>query len=139
MKNYYTAVASNTGGRDGKITTPDGVLNLDVATPVEMGGQTPGKTNSEQLFAAGYSACFNGALNQILRKSNIEHGETRVTAWVSLLEDPADKGFMLAVKLQIVIEGLGSEAARKYAELAHHMCPYSKAISGQVDVTLEVV
>ena len=139
MKTYFTAVATNTGGRDGTISSPDGVLDLKVATPVEMGGQTPGKTNPEQLFAAGYSSCFNGALNQILKKNKVEHGETRVTARVSLLEDPADKGFMLAVKIQVSIDGLGFEDARTYAAMAHHMCPYSKAIAGQVDVTLEIL
>jgi osmotically inducible protein OsmC len=139
MKVLYTAVVTNTGGRSGKAYSSDGKFEVNVATPVEMGGKDPDATNPEQLFAAGYSSCFNGALELVLRKNRVRFESTQVAASVSLLEDPEDNGFKIAVHLQASVKGIGKEEAEKYVKLAHEICPYSKATRGNVEVTLEVV
>lgn len=139
MRELFKATMTNVGGRNGKVFSPDGKLTLNVALPETMGGKPGDDTNPEQLFAAGYSSCFNGALNNVLKKSKVKYDETKVTVDVLLLEDPADMGFMLAVKIQVSISGLDKDAAMKYTELAHKMCPYSKAVQGNIDVKLEIV
>lgn len=138
MKTLFTAEATNVGGRDGHVSSRDKKIDLDVATPEALGGASSRATNPEQLFAAGYSACLNGALMNILQKSRVSHGQTSVTAKVSLLEDPKDQGFKLGVKLEVHVEGLDQNKAEKYAHMAHEFCPYSKAIRDQVSVTLAV-
>lgn len=139
MRELYKATMTNIGGRDGKVYSPDGKFSFKVATPESMSGKPSDDTNPEQLFAAGYSSCFNGALNLVLRKNKVKFKETKVTADVSLLEDPADGGFLLAVKMVISIDGLSLDETARYAELAHTVCPYSKAVSGNIDVELKVV
>ena len=139
MKVLYKTVVTNTGGRSGKAYSSDEKFEVNVATPVEMGGKDQDATNPEQLFAAGYSSCFNGALELVLSKNRVKYESSTVTATVSLLEDPEDKGFKIAVHLQASVKGISLEEARKYMELAHTVCPYSKATRGNVEVTLEVV
>jgi osmotically inducible protein OsmC len=140
MKTFYQATMTNTGSRKGVAVSPDGSFKLQMVTPVEMGGdgKTEG-TNPEQLFAATYSSCFNGALEHILKQAKVNYESTTVTADVSLVEDPSDKGFRIAAKLTISVRGIPLEQAQKYALLAHKFCPYSKAIQGNVDVQLEVI
>lgn len=138
MKTLYEATVNNTGGRSGVVQSPDSVFMLEVATPPELGGKPTTATNPEQLFAAGYSACFNSALELHLKKNNVKIEKSSVTATVMLKSDPADNGFKLEVELEVKIDGLDEEAAHKYVELAHATCPYSKAISGNVNVTVTV-
>ena len=139
MKNLYETTVINVGARKGRVYSPDMSFALDVATPKELGGEETTLTNPEQLFAATYSTCFNGALEVVLKKSRVEFEKSTVTAVVSLIEDPEDKGIKIAVKLQVSIEGVEKEKAIKYVNIAHRNCPYSKAIRGNVDVVIEVI
>lgn len=139
MKTLYESTMINVGARKGRVYSPDKSFTLDVAMPKELGGEDTILTNPEQLFAATYSTCFNGALEVVLQKSRVDYEKTTVTATVSLVEDPEDKGLKIAAKLQVSIDGVDKEKALKYANIAHKNCPYSKAIRGNVDVTIEVV
>ncbi|TYR81315.1 organic hydroperoxide resistance protein [Priestia megaterium] len=139
MKTLYETTIINTGGRSGEVHSPDNIFNLEVAAPAALGGEATTETNPEQLFAAGYSACFNSALEFMMKKHSVEFESSKVTATVRLGVDPADKGVKLEVDLIAHVEGLDLETAKKYVNLAHSYCPYSKAISGNVDVTIEVI
>ena len=139
MKVLYTAVVTNTGGRSGKAYSTDGKFEVNVAMPAEMAGKDPDATNPVQLFASGYSSCFYGALELVLRTNRDRLVSTQVTASVSLLEDPEDNGFKIGVHMQASVKGISKEEAEKYVKLAHEVCPYSKATRGNVEVTLEVV
>jgi osmotically inducible protein OsmC len=96
-------------------------------------------TNPEQLFAAAYSACFNGALQLVLERARVKYESSKVTAIVSLVEDPIDKGLKLSARIQAAIDGVDKETAEKYVKLAHNICPYSKAVKGNVEVEIEVL
>jgi lipoyl-dependent peroxiredoxin len=133
----YTAVATAENGRDGRVATDDGKLDVVVSPPKEMGGAGAG-TNPEQLFAAGYSACFQGALGLVARREKADITGSRVTAKVGIGRNGAG-GFGLAVELSVSIPGLDADAAGKLVELAHEVCPYSNATRGNVEVTLNVV
>jgi peroxiredoxin, Ohr subfamily len=140
MKSLYTATMTNTGARKGKAASPDGNFVLQMVTPAEMGGNPKDQgTNPEQLFAATYSSCFNGALQHILRQDKVEYEGSTVTADVSLVEDPTDNGFRIGAALTISVKGIPLDKAKEYAQKAHAFCPYSKAIRGNVDVELKVV
>lgn len=134
MKALYETTITNTGGRDGSVSSPDNIFYLDVAKPKALGGETTTASNPEQLFAAGYSACFNSALELILDKDKIEYKSSEVTATVTLYSDKEDGGVKLGVKLEITIEGVDQAIADEYAHKAHNYCPYSKAINGNVEV-----
>lgn len=138
MKTLYETTVNNTGGRSGVVQSPDSTFMLEVATPPELGGKPTTATNPEQLFAAGYSACFNSALEAQLKRNNVKIEKSSVTATVMLKTDPADNGVKLEVELEVKIDGLDDETANKYVKLAHDYCPYSKAISGNVNVTVTV-
>lgn len=140
MKTIYTATMTNTGARRGKAVSPDGSFELQMVSPKEMGGngKDPG-TNPEELFAAAYSSCFNGALQHKLRQDKISFEGSTVKADVSLLEDLSDNGFLLAVTLTVSVKGVSLETAKEYTQKAHAFCPYSKATRGNVDVQLNVV
>jgi lipoyl-dependent peroxiredoxin len=132
----YTAVATSTGnGRSGHVVSSDHRLELDLAPPVEMGGNGEG-TNPEQLFAAGYSACFHSALRAVARQAGVEVGESTVTAEVGIGRD--GDVFELVVTLVIAIPGLDREQTRELAEAAHLLCPYSRATRGNISVELRV-
>lgn len=134
MTPLYTAVATATGdGRDGRVRSSDGLLETAVATPAELGG-AGGATNPEQLFAAGYAACFHSALRVVARRAKVEPGETEVTAQVGI--GRAGAGFGLAVTLEITMPGLPADTARQLVEAAHQVCPYSNATRGNIDVQL---
>ncbi|WOV87002.1 organic hydroperoxide resistance protein [Sporosarcina oncorhynchi] len=136
MKPLYETTIINTGGRDGSVYSPDNIFNLDVAKPAALGGQVTTASNPEQLFAAGYSACFNSALEIQLDKGKVAYTSSEVIATVALYPDKEDGGVKIGVKLQVTIEGVDQEVAEEYVHKAHSYCPYSKAINGNVDVEI---
>ncbi|MFS0704155.1 organic hydroperoxide resistance protein [Cellulomonas sp. 179-A 9B4 NHS] len=138
MPAVYTAVATATGeGREGHARTSDGLLDVELAVPREMGG-AGGATNPEQLFAAGYAACFHSALKGAARAQKTAISDTAVTAEVGI--GPTDAGgFGLEVTLRVEVGGVDDATAHALVEAAHRMCPYSNATRGNVPVTLEVV
>ncbi|MFJ9644929.1 organic hydroperoxide resistance protein [Streptomyces sp. NPDC004244] len=131
----YTAVATAENGRDGRVSTSDGQLDVVVNPPKEMGGSGAG-TNPEQLFAAGYSACFQGALGVVARNENADVSGSTVTAEVGIGKN--DEGFGLIVKISAVIPNVDEAKARELIEKAHQVCPYSKATAGNITVELVV-
>jgi osmotically inducible protein OsmC len=137
MDPIYTAEALSTGaGRNGHVTTTSGRVDLDLAIPKEMGGSGNG-ANPEELFAAGYAACFHSALQLVARTQKIAISDTSVGSQVHLLPD--DKGsFVLAVNLEVVIPELPHDQAQALADAAHQVCPYSNATRGNIEVTLTV-
>ncbi len=137
MKTMYTAVATATGGRNGHVKSDNGVLDLQVRMPKALGGRDDENTNPEQLFAAGYAACFDSALNLILKQARIKTGETSVTAKVSLGQTE-NGGFGLAVEMAVNIPNISQEEAQDFVEKAHQVCPYSNATRGNIDVKLTV-
>lgn len=135
MEALYTAKATATGGRAGKVTSSDGVLDVGLAMPKSLGGSgAEGATNPEQLFAAGYAACFDSALNLVARQEK-KKIESKVSAEVSLGKD-TDGGFKLGVVLAVAVSGVELDEAKQLVEKAHGVCPYSKATSGNIDVEL---
>lgn len=138
MKKLYTANATATGGREGRTKSDDGVLDFKVEIPKEMGGRGGSFTNPEQLFAAGYAACFDSALNLVARTQKIKLKDTKVTASVSIGQND-DGGFSLAVDLSVSIPQIERETAQKLLEQAHQVCPYSNATRGNIEVNLSLV
>ncbi len=137
MDSLYTAVAT-ANGREGRAVSSDGRLDLTLALPPALGGNGQG-TNPEQLFAAGYAACFASALGNVGRQQKVDTGEISVTAEVSIGKDPADGGFALSVVLRVELPGdLDNAAGRELVEQAHQLCPYSKATRGNVPVELVI-
>lgn len=135
---YATNMISN-GGRDGRVFSPDNTFVQNLATPKEMGGNaTTAETNPEQLFAAGYSACFNSALSLILQKNGVTDANPEVEASIELIVDEADNGVKLGGTLTVTLENMSQEDAEAYVEKAHNYCPYSKATKGNIDISLEV-
>ncbi|PIB90879.1 organic hydroperoxide resistance protein [Caulobacter sp. FWC2] len=131
----YTAHAHAVGGRNGTAKSDDGHLDVKLAFPKSMGGDGNG-TNPEQLFAAGYSACFLGALGLVARNQGVKLGEHSLDAEVDLIKD--DTSFHVGVRLKLTAPDLDRETAEKLLHAAHEVCPYSKATRGNVDVALEV-
>lgn len=136
MNILYTAVASATAGRDGKVFSDDGTLDLALSVPRGLGGPGGAGTNPEQLFAAGYSACFGSALKLVAGQKKIATGPVTITARVSI--GKGDKGFGLAVELEGKMPELSKEQATELMEAAHQVCPYSNATRGNIDVKLSV-
>ncbi|QOV46967.1 organic hydroperoxide resistance protein [Streptomyces chromofuscus] len=136
MDALYTAVATSTHGREGRAVSSDGRLDLQLAPPVEMGGNGQG-TNPEQLFAAGYSACFASALGLVGRHAKVDLSEAAVTAEVGIGKQ--GEGFGLAVTLRVELPDTVDEATgRQLVEQAHQVCPYSNATRGNIQVDLVV-
>jgi Ohr subfamily peroxiredoxin len=134
----YTAVAT-ANGRNGRAVSSDGRIDLALAMPPALGGTGEG-ANPEQLFAAGYAACFAGALGAVARRQKIDVAEVSVTAEVSIGKDPADGGFGLGVVLRVTLpEHLRGEAGEALVKQAHQGCPYSKATRGNIEVELVTV
>ncbi|MEU6661155.1 organic hydroperoxide resistance protein [Streptomyces sp. NPDC046821] len=131
----YTAVATAENGRDGRVATDDGKLDVVVNPPKEQGGSGNG-TNPEQLFAAGYSACFQGALAVVARQENADISGSTVTAHVGIGKN--DEGFGLIVEISAKIPNVDEATAKSLVEKAHQVCPYSKATRGNITVTLSV-
>ncbi|NLM77321.1 MAG: Ohr family peroxiredoxin [Ruminococcaceae bacterium] len=135
MKKLYTATVVNTGGRDGgQSQATDGSFTVRIAPPGSAEAQEAQSTNPEQLFAAGYSACFNGALRLALKQAGVRFQESKVTVTVDLLQD--DGGFSLSVDIAVAIDGFSQAENQKYADVAHTICPYSKAVQGNIPVTV---
>jgi osmotically inducible protein OsmC len=133
MKAIYTAEVSSVGGRNGHVESSDGVLKLDLSYP-PLDGSTPTKTNPEQLFAAGYAACFTGAIMHV-SQPKLNPNEIRIVNRVTLGTNDAG-AFELAVHLDVTIPSLDQAAAEKIVEAAHEVCPYSRATRGNIEVTL---
>ncbi len=134
----YTAEATATGGRDGRAVSSDNVLDVQLSTPRELGGAGGPGTNPEQLFAAGYSACFIGALKFVAGQAKIAlPADTSITGRVGI--GPIPNGFGIQAELRISIPGMPREQAEELVQKAHIVCPYSNATRGNIDVTLTVV
>jgi Ohr subfamily peroxiredoxin len=133
----YTAEATAWGGREGRTATTDGMLDVQVAIPKELGG--PGEaTNPEQLFACGYAACFHSAVIHVARRLKLDVNESAVTARVGLGMNDSG-GFTLEVELEAEFPNLERPAAEELVAKAHQVCPYSNATRNNIDVTLTVV
>ena len=136
-KIVYTAHASATGGRDGRAVSSDGVVDVKLSVPKEMGGAGGEATNPEQLFAAGYSACFLGAVKAVARKAGVKiSDDAKVAADVGI--GPIPTGFAIKVDLTVTLPGIERSAAQKLVEDAHIVCPYSNATRNNVAVTIKV-
>jgi len=137
MKTLYTTTAIATGdGRNGHVQTTDGLLDTDVRMPAELGGPG-GATNPEQLFAAGYAACFHSALKRVAGADGVDATDSEVVADVSL--GAHENGtFGLSVALEVTIPGTDRDTAEKVVARAHQVCPYSNATRGNIEVVLTV-
>lgn len=138
MKTMYTATVTAEGGREGHVTSDDGILDLDLAVPKSMGGKGEHKTNPEQLFAAAYAACYGSALQAIARKHKVKIGDFNVTASVELGKNE-DGDSQLAVILDSYIPGVDIETGEMLVNEAHEICPYSRATRDNIDVTLNLL
>ena len=137
MQALYTAVATATGGRDGRAVSDNKILDVKLATPKELGGAGGDATNPEQLFAAGYSACFIGALKFVAGQSKKTiPADASITAHVGIGQIPG--GFGLDIDLHISLPDLEQAEAQALVDAAHQVCPYSNATRGNVDVRLHV-
>jgi osmotically inducible protein OsmC len=135
-KRLYTASATATSGRDGRVSTDDGQLDLAVVPPRALGGSGAPGTNPEQLFAAGYAACFGSAVLHVARAQRIQSGPVTVTANVSI--GPAGVDYGLQVELAASIPDLPREQAEALVRAAHEVCPYSNATRGNIVVDIRV-
>jgi Ohr subfamily peroxiredoxin len=137
MEILYTAEALSTGeGRNGHVRTSDGQVDLDLAIPKEMGGSGNG-ANPEDLFAAGYAACFHSALQSVARARKVKISDSSVGGRVHIGPN-GEGGFQLAVLLEVVLPGLPLAEAQELADAAHQVCPYSNATRGNIDVQIVV-
>lgn len=137
-KVLYTAHATSTGGRAGTARSDDGALSVTLSTPKELGGAGGTGTNPEQLFAAGYSACFIGAMKAVAASQKIAlPADVSITADVGI--GPITGGFGIQVAMAISVPGMERAAAEALVAAAHGVCPYSNATRGNIDVTLTVV
>ncbi len=131
----YRASAEATGGRDGRAISSDGVLDIELTTPKELGGACGQGTNPEQLFAAGYSACFIGAMKFVAGRDKLPMpADASVEGVVGIGQIP--QGFGIEVELRVSLPGMDDEQAEQLIERAHQVCPYSNATRGNIDVTL---
>jgi osmotically inducible protein OsmC len=137
-KVLYRATAKATGGREGKAVSSDGVLDVKLTTPKELGGAGAVGTNPEQLFAAGYSACFLGALKFVSGRDKIAlPADVSIEGTVGI--GPIPTGFGIEAELKISLPGMDRESAQKLVDAAHIVCPYSNATRGNIDVTLTIL
>jgi osmotically inducible protein OsmC len=137
-KVFYRAAATATGGRDGRAVTSDKALDVALATPREMGGAGGVGTNPEQLFAAGYSACFLGAMKAVAARDKITiPADPRVTGKVGF--GPTSAGYGIDVQLDIELPGMARDKAEEVVNKAHAICPYSNATRGNIPVTLNLL
>lgn len=136
IQKVFTAQAKVQGGRDGRVTTANDALDLTLSTPKEMGG--PGKagaTNPEQLFAAGYAACFEGALGVAARQANVKLEKVTVEALIGFGQ-AEDGGYGISADLHVNLPGFEQQQAEALVEAAHGICPYSRATKGNIEVSL---
>lgn len=135
MKPLYTAKATAHGGRDGQVKSSDGVIDMKLAMPKELGGPGGEATNPEQLFAAGYAACFESALRLVARMQKAPLTDAHIRAEVTINKTD-DGGFALSATLYGKVEGVSHEQAEALLHAAHQVCPYSKATRNNVDVKI---
>ena len=133
----YTTSVTAKGGRNGHVKSDNGIIDLEVRMPKALGGANDDFANPEMLFAAGYSSCFDSALNRVIMLSKTKTGETSVTAKVSIGQIE-NGGFGLAVELDVNIPGVSLEEAQELTEKAHQICPYSNATRNNIEVKLSV-
>ncbi len=137
-KALYQAHATATGGRDGRAVSSDGVLDVKLTTPRELGGAGGNGTNPEQLFAAGYSACFMGAMKYVAAQEKISlPADLKIDGIVGI--GPIPTGFGIEVELRISVPGMDKEKVKALVDKAHIVCPYSNATRGNINVTLTLV
>lgn len=137
-KVLYRAIAKATGGRDGSVVTSDGLLNVKLSTPKELGGGGGNGTNPEQLFAAGYSACFIGAMKFVANQEKLRlPDDLSITGHVGIGQ--ILQGFAIEATLEISLPGMDRAAALAFIEKAHQVCPYSNATRGNINVILKLV
>ena len=136
MQKIFSTKMINTGGRNGEVHSPDSSFKLDIAAP---GSKAVDATNPEQLFAAGYSACFNSALDYVKKSRNVD-GESTIEVTVSLynLSQGAVPDLVLGVDIVGHIDGVSFEEAKELLEMAHETCPYSRATKGNIEVTIDI-
>ena len=140
MNILYTAHATSSGGRTGQAKSDDGRLSVTLDTAKELGGTGGQGTNPEQLFAAGYSACFHSALKLVAGQKKVKvPADSAVTAHVGIGPNEKGKGFALDVALEVSLPGIDRAEAEALVAAAHEVCPYSNATRGNVDVRLSVV
>jgi Ohr subfamily peroxiredoxin len=134
----YTAMATADGGREGRVRSSDGNVDVQLSLPKGFGGpETPGTTNPEQLFAAGYAACFHSALKLVAAGAKVDTSESTVTAVVGIAANDTG-GFALTVELEVNLPGVDHTTAVDLTEQAHAVCPYSNATRGNIPVVLSV-
>lgn len=136
MEKLYTAVVTAKGGRDGHVKSSDGILEMDLHKPHEMGGQG-GASNPEQLFAAAWGACYLGALGSIAELEGADVSEATVDVHVSFNKD--GNAFVLSAELDVHIPGITAEESQKLADKANKACPYSKATRGNIDTRVTAI
>ncbi|MBO7744385.1 organic hydroperoxide resistance protein [Paenibacillus sp. MWE-103] len=136
-KKLYTATVNVQGGREGKAVSTDDNLNVDLRYPKELGGNGEG-TNPEQLFAAGFAACFEGAMGTIMRMKKIKSEGVSIVSNVTLGKD-ANDGYVLAVAFDVTIKGVDRSVAQEIVDEAHNVCPYARATRGNIEVISNVV
>lgn len=136
MEALYTATVTSTGGREGRAQSDDGLLDVKLAPPKELGGPG-GATNPEQLFAAGYSACFLGALKHVASEASVKlPSDVKLTANVDI--GKREGGFQIAVDLHVYLPGMATDQAETLVDKANEVCPYSHATKGNIDVNRHV-
>ena len=137
MEKLYSTSAVSVGGRDGHVKSADGIIDLDLKMPAAMGGKG-GATTPEDLFASGYSACYNSALNMIARMKRIKTGEVSVKVSVSLVKFD-DQTLNLEAEIEARVPGVSQQVAQELADGAHEVCPYSRAIRGNVKTIITAI
>ncbi|MCM3519834.1 organic hydroperoxide resistance protein [Staphylococcus xylosus] len=137
MTIQYETSATNNGGRNGRVKTDDNALNLAIVPPDKTSSDNG--TNPEQLFAAGYASCFNGAFDLILKQNKVKNANPEVTLTVRLIDDPNAESPKLEVDIDAKVNNMPQEDAEKYLQEAHDFCPYSKATRNNIDVNLKVI
>ena len=138
MKTLYSAKVTTEGGRKGRTISDDGILDLQLSMPKSLGGEGGDYTNPEQLFAAGYSACFGSALEMIAKNANVDLGDYSVTVTIDLGQNE-DKELDLSAVLDIYIPDIDVETGEDLINEAHEVCPYSRATRDNIDVTLNLL
>lgn len=136
MKNIYEAKVTSVGGREGRATSEDKHLDVALSTPKALGGPGGNGTNPEQLFAAGYSACFIGAMKFVAGQQKIALPQNlSVSANIGIGENPKGVGFAISADLIVNLPGLAQEVAEKLIDDAHQVCPYSNATRGNIEMS----
>ncbi len=139
MKNIYQATVTSTGGRDGRSVSDDDKLSVALSTPKELGGLGGEGTNPEQLFAAGYSACFIGALKFVAQQQKVKlPNDLNVTAIIGIGQNPKGIGFAISADLTVNLPGVEQDIADALVEQAHLVCPYSNATRGNISLSTRI-